>query len=165
MTTDQPLLGRCKECDFALFATRDQVINVDDFRGIKNVGLPHRVGNNGLFARCPNRHKVFVLKQIKGTYSKDHKCDARCLEAKGHKCTCSCGGLNHGRGYAVETVEAAPQIVGADIDEATEKQLALIKKLIVEKLDSERQDAARHRLIEGLDKKLASAWIEKLLAK
>jgi hypothetical protein len=27
-----------------------------------------------------------------------HKCDARCTNAKGHKCECSCGGANHGRG-------------------------------------------------------------------
>jgi hypothetical protein len=27
-----------------------------------------------------------------------HKCDARCLNAKGHNCECSCGGKNHGAG-------------------------------------------------------------------
>lgn len=27
-----------------------------------------------------------------------HKCDARCLNAKGHQCECSCGGKNHGKG-------------------------------------------------------------------
>lgn len=27
-----------------------------------------------------------------------HKCDARCQHAKGHKCECSCGGANHGKG-------------------------------------------------------------------
>lgn len=26
-----------------------------------------------------------------------HKCDGRCLSAKGHKCECECGGKNHGR--------------------------------------------------------------------
>ena len=25
-----------------------------------------------------------------------HKCDARCQNAKGHNCECSCGGENHG---------------------------------------------------------------------
>ncbi len=25
-----------------------------------------------------------------------HKCDARCMSAKGHNCECSCGGKNHG---------------------------------------------------------------------
>ena len=27
-----------------------------------------------------------------------HKCDARCLNATGHNCECSCGGKNHGAG-------------------------------------------------------------------
>jgi len=27
-----------------------------------------------------------------------HKCDARCVNATGHDCECSCGGENHGRG-------------------------------------------------------------------
>jgi len=25
-----------------------------------------------------------------------HKCDARCMNARGHNCECSCGGKNHG---------------------------------------------------------------------
>ena len=25
-----------------------------------------------------------------------HKCDARCMNARGHNCECSCGGANHG---------------------------------------------------------------------
>lgn len=25
-----------------------------------------------------------------------HKCDSRCMNAKGHSCECSCGGKNHG---------------------------------------------------------------------
>lgn len=28
----------------------------------------------------------------------NHKCDARCLSAKGHNCECSCGGKFHGAG-------------------------------------------------------------------
>lgn len=36
-----------------------------------------------------------------------HKCDARCLNAKGHNCECSCGGKNHGAGsFTCATVAA-----------------------------------------------------------
>lgn len=28
-----------------------------------------------------------------------HKCDSRCLNAKGGNCECSCGGANHGAGH------------------------------------------------------------------
>lgn len=30
----------------------------------------------------------------------NHKCDARCRNAKGHSCECSCGGKYHGAGDA-----------------------------------------------------------------
>ena len=29
----------------------------------------------------------------------DHRCDGRCTTAKSHKCSCECGGLNHGISY------------------------------------------------------------------
>jgi hypothetical protein len=37
------------------------------------------------------------------------QCDARCENAKGHVCKCSCGGMNHGLAYAVtpEQIEVA----------------------------------------------------------
>lgn len=111
-TSDKPYLGRCNHpgCGYALFATPDQVEWTEDWKGVVAGGAPKKVGNNGVFARCPDRHKVFMLRQIKGTYSKDHKCDSRCLNAKGHNCTCSCGGLNHGKGFAIETVTTRPAV-------------------------------------------------------
>lgn len=29
-----------------------------------------------------------------------HKCDARCMNAKGNNCECACGGANHGKGFS-----------------------------------------------------------------
>jgi hypothetical protein len=117
ITTPKPYLGRCKQagCDYALFANADQIQSCEDWKGVVKGGAPMRVGNNGVFARCTNGHKVFMLRQIKGTYSEDHKCDSRCLNAKGHECTCSCGGLNHGRGYAIEHVHHADETIDHDI--------------------------------------------------
>jgi hypothetical protein len=136
VTDAKPYLGRCKEpgCDFALFATAEQVQPADDWKDVKLVGTPYRLGNSGVIARCPKRHRAFGMKRIKGTYSESHKCDSRCLNAKGHDCTCSCGGMNHGRGYAVEVVDAsAPQVVQANSDEITEKQEAFIRRLLDER--------------------------------
>ncbi len=31
-----------------------------------------------------------------------HKCDGRCLNAKGGNCECECGGKNHGAGFHCE---------------------------------------------------------------
>lgn len=34
-----------------------------------------------------------------------HKCDARCINATGPLCECSCGGKNHGGAYDVDLAE------------------------------------------------------------
>jgi hypothetical protein len=107
-TTDTaaPLLGRCKECDYTIFAAREDV-------KVANAASDVRKGtgvwrwNNGFLARCDKGHKWFPCKAIKGTYSEKHECDSRCLNAKGWSCTCSCGGVNHGRGHAVTVTNAA----------------------------------------------------------
>lgn len=41
---------------------------------------------------------------------KSRTCNARCYDAKGQKCTCICGGKNHGVGYttALENVFNEP---------------------------------------------------------
>jgi len=32
----------------------------------------------------------------------EHKCDARCMNSRGHVCDCSCGGANHGKAFTLE---------------------------------------------------------------
>lgn len=138
MTTSSnpPRLGRCKGCDYVLFVAPGQEVEAQSFREVKGDGRAYRVGNEGYFARCPNNHRFFVLKQIKGTYSKDHKCDARCLNAKGHDCTCSCGGANHGRGHAVTVVEASamPVVVEREVKPASDKQYNFMLALLDERV-------------------------------
>jgi len=153
----KPYLGRCKECDYALFTTAEDIQEASSLRDV-TPGVAYRVGNT-ILSRCDKRHKVFQLKKIKGTYSKDHKCDSRCLNAKGHDCTCACGGMNHGRGHAiaVTTAHSAPQV-----RMATDKQIAFIKVLIEKKLDDDAYNRAHDRLDKGLTLELASAWIAKL---
>lgn len=36
---------------------------------------------------------------VHGIYNPEHKCDVRCLTAKGKDCTCECGGEGHGKAY------------------------------------------------------------------
>jgi hypothetical protein len=103
MTTEsKPYLGRCKECDYAVFAAAEDIPNGSTYRDVLAGGVCRVRGRE--FGRCTNGHKFFPLHQIEGTYSEDFKCDSRCLNAKARKCTCSCGGMNHGRGYAVQAV-------------------------------------------------------------
>lgn len=106
----QPYLGRCRSCEWTIFAAAEDVLDAKDFGDVK-AGRVYRVPERGIFSRCNRNHKVFPLKQIKGTYSEDHKCDSRCLNAKGNECTCSCGGANHGRGHAVTVHTASEEVV------------------------------------------------------
>lgn len=54
--------------------------------------------------RCWQCGYAFKFNELKAKRN-DTKCDARCTEAKGHCCECSCGGKNHGAGD-VEAVAA-----------------------------------------------------------
>lgn len=140
------LLGKCKTCDYTIFATGEDVqvaehpSDVQAGRGVFRL-------NNGYVARCVNRHKFFACKAIKGTYSEKHQCDSRCLNAKGWTCTCSCGGANHGRGHAVTIVNAAElRPSGERISEGTvgidPKARAIISESV--KAQAEARTAGKH---------------------
>lgn len=58
-------------------------------------------GHPNLFSMRDKHGNIRGGKRVKGTYSADVPCDARCTNAKGHLCTCSCGGANHGAGVSV----------------------------------------------------------------
>lgn len=45
-------------------------------------------------------HGVYPLKMIRGRYSPDRVCDARCMGATGPACSCQCGGANHGASHS-----------------------------------------------------------------
>ena len=55
---------------------------------------------------CNNMPVVFCCERevrftsVKGRFNVAHKCDARCVNSKGHVCDCACGGQYHGSGYA-----------------------------------------------------------------
>jgi hypothetical protein len=53
---------------------------------------------------CVKHHGPISFTPINGKYSAQHQCDARCLNALGPNCECSCGGENHGRGHQAELI-------------------------------------------------------------
>lgn len=171
MSATSPLLGRCKSCDYVLFSTRENVQVAESFKDVKK-DQAYAIPNTGVFGRCGTfGHKAFKLKAVKGTYSKDHKCDARCLNAKGNDCTCSCGGANHGKGHAVEVIVAAVKIVRED-EAASEAQEKFLRSLLNERVlpdrDAQTGEQRRHvaetKLDQGLfTKRQASKTIEWLL--
>ena len=154
MSNDAPYLGRCKTCDYVLFSARENVQPAESFKDVKKDGA-YAIPNYGVFGRCGTfGHKAFMLKPIKGTFSKDHQCDSRCLNAKGNDCTCSCGGANHGKGHAVEVREATGKIIKDDM--ATEKQEAFLRRL----LDEREIPAGGHYNLTGDERRLKA--LEKL---
>jgi hypothetical protein len=158
-------LGRCRQCDYALFADGDKITDAGGWYDVTAGAAPKRVGNYGVYGRCKDNHKVFRLEPIKGKFSEKHECDARCLNAKGHNCTCSCGGINHGRGYAVEVVEApeAPEVAPVS-HEATDKQIAFILTLLDEReISEEKLEHTLSLLDAGISKHDATRWIDRLL--
>lgn len=50
-----------------------------------------------------------TLMTFKSASGKKERCDARCYNAKNEKCTCCCGGRNHGKGF----VEAFKTTIGS----------------------------------------------------
>lgn len=49
---------------------------------------------------CPDCGATVRLKRLEGTHKPEVPCDARCTNAKGPNCECSCGGANHGAAWA-----------------------------------------------------------------
>lgn len=48
------------------------------------------------YLHCPKCKSIAFSKEIKGKFSPDHKCSARCTSALGADCECQCAGENHG---------------------------------------------------------------------
>lgn len=72
--------------------------------------------------KCPKCGTVGArFKEVVGTYSAGHRCDDRCIHARGHSCRCQCGGESHGRGRLVCEIskDDASEILGAGTEAPT----------------------------------------------
>lgn len=50
----------------------------------------------GVYVLCPDCGARVVLTAVKGRYRPEITCGAKCRNAVGPSCDCSCGGANHG---------------------------------------------------------------------
>lgn len=57
-----------------------------------------------LFLHCVEHRRDLNFKRIEGTYNPQKSCDARCMNATGPNCECSCGGANHGGKYLIQVI-------------------------------------------------------------
>ena len=53
-------------------------------------------------AACPDCGVKRYGKPVHGRVSHKHKCGGKCRTSLGPNCECSCGGANHGAGYAID---------------------------------------------------------------
>jgi hypothetical protein len=67
-------------------------------KGCKHAERHEDVVNAKTFGHCPD-HGTYRLERG-GGYKNDTKCGARCRNATGPNCDCSCGGHNHGMSHA-----------------------------------------------------------------
>lgn len=101
----------CKKCKRATakrasFPMR-KLTMPDKFGHQRTVGMRILVqGSKGEFENywapareCEACGRHMTAEQITGAFRADRKCDARCTNATGHNCECSCGGRNHGAAY------------------------------------------------------------------
>lgn len=101
--------GKCKGC-----ARKHSVLAQCVGNGVRKVGV---VDMPGPLFRVAGREELLVglfettlyvtcacgrlvtLGQVFGRFNASKKCNARCTEATGHQCECSCGGKNHGAAH------------------------------------------------------------------
>lgn len=55
-----------------------------------------------LYVHCVEHRRPLYFRPIKGVVNPEHHCDARCENAHGPNCECSCGGANHGKAYLTQ---------------------------------------------------------------
>lgn len=68
-----------------------------DVRGVRYDGYSRLVGY--AIGATNDGHELPVTRKIEYKSNPSlHRCDARCRNAKGHSCECSCGGQFHGFG-------------------------------------------------------------------
>jgi hypothetical protein len=76
-----------------LYFTADQQLTAVHHDGSIYTSAKHFTGVT------PDGRRVVVERAIERKANpSNHKCDARCLNATGFKCECSCGGKHHGAG-------------------------------------------------------------------
>lgn len=65
----------------------------------KAKGCKHSTRLDGFgFGECPE-HGSYKLAHVVGSHVPEIKCGAKCRNAVGPSCDCSCGGKNHGAGH------------------------------------------------------------------
>lgn len=91
-----------------------------------------------------------------GREEEQSPCDARCSDARGHKCDCPCGGENHGKGAIVVLVSegGVPRVTVLDRATALQRSAEWTKRL------EETRAAFDARFGSLRERKAARRWLD-----
>lgn len=93
--TTHRYLGRCS-CGRGIQATGYQWMGRFAPPLLQHEGAPVLDTSIGVYAPCPDCGQKVVLSAVEGRYKPEIACSAKCRNATGPSCDCSCGGANHG---------------------------------------------------------------------
>ncbi|MFZ3343347.1 MAG: hypothetical protein WA213_20890 [Terriglobales bacterium] len=63
-------------------------------------GRPTEYAGDVEMGICSGCGKMMTPGMLNGFVRPDHKCNGACVNSRGPNCDCSCGGANHGKGWA-----------------------------------------------------------------
>ena len=94
------VLYRCRSCEHRTGHARlwRETFRVQQHLWTATDGRTHR-GFEPPVSSCGGCQRPTRGATIRGQFSAAHRCDSRCIYAKGPDCECSCGGANHGAGH------------------------------------------------------------------
>lgn len=104
---DTRAIGRCRYCKAGVAVTVRQFaatrttefgdITTRRFKFMHEVAAPthHRVAR----ATCGSCGAACTVEVVNVAHDSDHTCSARCTNATGPSCSCSCNGANHGAAH------------------------------------------------------------------
>ena len=96
----QRYVAKCGACEAVTSALTGTLDRQEILRNLPGPGVVYRHPRTGeLVLRCRSCGKPRTARLVKGTYKKSVPCNAKCTEAKGFSCECSCAGKNHGASY------------------------------------------------------------------
>ena len=93
-------IGECEQCKSI------KAVDIPAHKETRKSGCGHAVTKvvqhnfpAHVVPACPSCGGRIHWQKLHGTHSKKHRCDDRCLAAKGPTCVCECGGANHGSAW------------------------------------------------------------------
>lgn len=106
------LIYHCKKCGYTIAQDVTYDLYVMDLSArdmVYALDRPYRIVATR-YIDCPvcskpSFKKAIMANAVESHYNPDHECSDECLHAVTVKCSCACGGANHGAGHLPQAVK------------------------------------------------------------